>query len=285
MNDERKSGHIFCENFGRDIRLVCFGFNDFANMKSYKLWRKGEENSLHLVLKGRGTLAIGNREYRIEEKHAFCIFKNTLCKYYPDEDNPWAYVWFNFTGEQDAELIRHAGFTAENPVRPCDRFYEIESELHEKVETFENGDIRYMAVLGLLYRLVDILSESGRTSTTKQSNALVVQMKKNMETYYVDPNFNVALLYKMMYLSDGYAYRLFKREEGISPKQYLVRKRMHAAKEMLRETDSSVKEIARVCGYGDYDHFIKEFKSYNGTTPGRYRRTASRGTEGQAVAL
>ena len=63
--DKRKGCCFFTEFYGNDLAIVSFGHQDFATVQAYKFWRQGEEVSLHLVLKGKGTLTLGVNKYRI----------------------------------------------------------------------------------------------------------------------------------------------------------------------------------------------------------------------------
>ena len=44
------------------------------------------------------------------------------------------------------------------------------------------------------------------------------------------------------------------------------------SKKLLKETESSVSDIAAAVGFGDTNNFIRYFKRLVGTTPGNYRR-------------
>ena len=270
--DKRKGCCFFTEFYGNDLAIMSFGHQDFATVQAYKLWRQGEEVSLHVVLKGKGTLTLGANKYRISEKQVFCIPKNTPCKYYPDETDPWEYMWFTFKGSIDEILTERAGFSVDSPVKTFESYYAIESEVETQIATLENGYVGYLSILGLLYRIIDLLSDDpSGINTEKPHNRLVFEMKRNIETCYVDAGFNVSLLCKMLYVSDAYASRLFKRTTGETLKSYLTQTRLKAAKGLLETTDITVKEIARRAGYGNYAHFVKEFKRLTGLNAKEYR--------------
>lgn len=273
--NEKNSDCIFHENLGDDLRLVSFGYNDFSTLRAFRLFRQGKECALHLVLSGKGTLVLGEKKWRVEEKQVFVLPENTLCKYYPDETDPWAYVWFTFRGNVADKLLARAGFSIKNPVRTCTNFSSIENEIHEQITGLANGKNCYETVLGLLYKIFGLFSGTDIPSAQKPPSALVFQMKKHIETYYVDPNFNVRLLCKMLYLSDAYASRLFKRNEGVTIKHYLMQTRLNAASALLSQGNCTVKEVAKKCGYRDYSHFVKEFKRYTGMTASQYRNSAA----------
>lgn len=68
-----------------------------------------------------------------------------------------------------------------------------------------------------------------------------------------------------------YITRLFKKELGISPIQYVIKKKVERAEMLLYTTDLSVKEVAWQLGFSDDSYFIRLFRKQTGTTPQEYR--------------
>ena len=64
----------------------------------------------------------------------------------------------------------------------------------------------------------------------------------------------------------------FRTHLGISPHQWLVRRRLHAARQLLAATDQPVVEIARACGFADAAAFCRVFHRGEGTSPAAWRR-------------
>ena len=69
-----------------------------------------------------------------------------------------------------------------------------------------------------------------------------------------------------------YFIRLFKQEFGLSPIQYINRKKVERAQLLLFTTGSSVKEVAYKLGFSDHSYFIRLFRKVAGITPLEYRR-------------
>ena len=69
-----------------------------------------------------------------------------------------------------------------------------------------------------------------------------------------------------------YLIRLFKREFGTSPVQYINKKKVERAQLLLYTTDMPVKEIAYEMGFSDHSYFIRMFRKVAGITPQEYRR-------------
>ena len=69
-----------------------------------------------------------------------------------------------------------------------------------------------------------------------------------------------------------YFIRLFKQEFGLSPIQYINKKKVERAQLLLFTTDSSVKEVAYKLGFSDHSYFIRLFRKITGITPQEYRK-------------
>jgi AraC family transcriptional regulator len=61
--------------------------------------------------------------------------------------------------------------------------------------------------------------------------------------------------------------RWFRRYQGTSPYQYLLRRKMNLAAEHLVENGGLVKEVAARVGFPDPYHFSRCFKSVHGVAP------------------
>ena len=73
-------------------------------------------------------------------------------------------------------------------------------------------------------------------------------------------------------LSHYYFCALFKQSMGISPWQYVIRQRVERAKELLKNRELSISEVAFSCGFSSQSHLNKHFRSATGIAPGTYRR-------------
>ncbi len=72
-------------------------------------------------------------------------------------------------------------------------------------------------------------------------------------------------------LSSQRLARLTKRLFGLTPSQFITKSRIAAGSRLLRETDSSVAEIAHACGFSDHSAFTRAFRSASGMTPSEFR--------------
>ena len=80
--------------------------------------------------------------------------------------------------------------------------------------------------------------------------------------------------------------RVFRREVGVTPAQYVEQARVDAARRHLEDTSASVHEVARACGFGTAENLRRSFMRIIGTPPTGYRArftVRERGDPGHAT--
>lgn len=73
-------------------------------------------------------------------------------------------------------------------------------------------------------------------------------------------------------ITKPYLIRLFTGSFGISPLQYINKKKIERAQLMLVTTDKTVMDIAYKLGYSDHSYFTRLFRKMTGSTPLAYRK-------------
>jgi transcriptional regulator GlxA family with amidase domain len=74
-------------------------------------------------------------------------------------------------------------------------------------------------------------------------------------------------------VSEDYLSRVFNRELGISPWDYLNRYRIIQVKALLIHTTANIGLIARRVGFNDQAYFSRVFRKLTGVSPQAYRAT------------
>ena len=73
------------------------------------------------------------------------------------------------------------------------------------------------------------------------------------------------------FMSTSHFRRLFTERMKESPVEYLLRRKMEKAAELLCESDLPVLEISWFCGCRNHSTFFREFVSFYGCNPTEYR--------------
>jgi AraC family transcriptional regulator len=95
---------------------------------------------------------------------------------------------------------------------------------------------------------------------------------------YVSDNSATAVglpeLAALLSMGQNQLLRRLKISTGLTPHQYLMRKRIERARTMLRESDRSIAEIGFEVGFSSQSHFSERFRALVGTSPGSYRKSS-----------
>lgn len=83
---------------------------------------------------------------------------------------------------------------------------------------------------------------------------------------------SVAELAALVNLSKGHFSRAFRASTGLSPRQWIIQKRIKLAIGKLAHTSDSLAEISANCGFAEQSHFTRTFTQATGTSPGAWRR-------------
>lgn len=72
-------------------------------------------------------------------------------------------------------------------------------------------------------------------------------------------------------VSEDYLTRIFKKELGRTPWEYLIALRIRAARRLLVDSPSSLRDVAAATGFHDQAYFCRVFRRVEGRTPSAYR--------------
>lgn len=79
--------------------------------------------------------------------------------------------------------------------------------------------------------------------------------------------------------SPEYFSKLFKKETGENVKNYILRVKVDAAKDMLKTPNIPISIIASELGYSNFSHFTQMFRKHESITPSEYRKKFLKGEE------
>jgi len=103
---------------------------------------------------------------------------------------------------------------------------------------------------------------------------LPIRQLRKVEDYVRDllaEDISVEALAELVDLSPFHFSRVFKHATGMSPLQFVTRERISRAQQLIRETSSSLIEIALEVSYTSPSSFSKVFRRITGVTPTEFR--------------
>ncbi|MCA8832659.1 AraC family transcriptional regulator [Hymenobacter pini] len=115
-----------------------------------------------------------------------------------------------------------------------------------------------------------LLFHNYQQHATSHRFAAVVQYIKQHLTEQI----TVEKLAELACMSKATFFRVFKRELGLTPVEYIIQERLQEAKRLLRNPLVKVADVCFRAGFNNTAYFQKIFKQYEGVTPGMYKRQA-----------
>jgi AraC family transcriptional regulator len=89
---------------------------------------------------------------------------------------------------------------------------------------------------------------------------------------HLNDDHSIAELARECGLSSGYFSRAFRQTTGVTPHQWVIRRKVERARQLLLGNGLGLADIALVCGFVDQSHFTRVFTKLEGESPGRWRR-------------
>ena len=236
--------------------------------------RRGTEfgyPQIFYTTKGAGLLKVDGQSFRIEPGMGYFLPAS-----YPHEYEPTCEVWDNhwlIPGGYGAErMLLELGF--DRPlVYSLDstaRLERIFRDMHEALQTDSlYGNFR---ASGYLY---DFLLEYDRARKASPGsstpNLAVVKCANYLEEHYRE-QVTMKDLCALTGVSPQHLCRLFRSALNTRPMEYVAKRRIQAAKELLLSTGDPVERIAESVGFGSSVYFCKLFRRYEGMTPTQFRQ-------------
>lgn len=97
------------------------------------------------------------------------------------------------------------------------------------------------------------------------------QIQSFLDQHIYDEELSLQLIAETLILSSGYLSGLFKKEFGLSFKEYVLSKRLDQAKILMLSTDMKNYEVSEAIGLKDANYFSAMFKKHTGMSPNKYR--------------
>lgn len=136
-----------------------------------------------------------------------------------------------------------------------------------------SGIAQTLALQGGMMELIsEIIFENERTYHGKYSNYIpaVFSACDFIEDNY-DRHITLSDVAAYVNLSPGFFHTVFKTIKKETPTEFLLKTRVDHAKDMLKNSNIPLSEIALKCGFGSQGYFNYVFKKHTLKTPGNYR--------------
>lgn len=251
----------------------------FKTIYPYYTERSGLPSYLLLyTVAGTGILTYEGQKYVIKPGDCFYIdcMKHHRYEIAVSKENgnvPWEFLWIHFYGNSSDGY--YTQFHEDGiPVLKVQDTFLFERNIR-RIIAINQKKVIYAEVLtaNLIQSMLTELLIQKMTDSSEYFNIPdnISQTTAFIQAHYAE-DISLEKIAKHVNLSKYYLAREFSRYMGISINQYIINCRISRAKELLRESELPVAEIAFQVGIPHVSHFIQLFKDREGMTPLKYKK-------------
>lgn len=224
---------------------------------------------MHLVVKGSGVLKTQYSAYSLSEGDLFFTFPASA--YTLETIDDFKYLYIGFVGTRANAILEKFGIR----IRNC-----VFKDFIELKEIWENClklpiSVLDMGTEGIFLFSLSKIGERIMPVAKKGGCNTPAIIKKYVDENYADSKLNLNSLSKTLNYNSNYISYVFKKEFGVSFREYLNLLRINNACALIEKGFTSVKDISYLCGFDDPLYFSKVFKKRVGSMPSSYIRRKS----------
>lgn len=239
-----------------------------------------EEYEYHLIKRGCGSYFITDRQYEYSKNTLIIIRPNEIHRCIPVMNTYLEKASLFFppslvNGEQAGICsgdfgCRHMITLAEQEATAVEL---IINTICREIEARGEGwsDIVKLELQHFMLLVKRDLLNGERTFDCS-ANPIASRLASYIEHYYDKP-MTLYSIARDFGCTAGHLSRVFKQHTGLSPKQYIIQRRIAEAKRLLREDSNLIVDsISQRIGFEDFTVFNRNFKLVTGMTPSQYRK-------------
>lgn len=240
----------------------------FPGTPCYQLRLSSPFGCVQYVISGSGVIMCNDKIVTVCEGDTFLLPEGSNQIYYSNPDNHFERIWINYEGELASSLLKIYEIEDTFVFRKMNT-HDILEEIHTCCRKNTNPEIYKQETARLFLKLVQFLSENNKA--VSDVHPPVEQLRHYIDCH-ITQNIKLADIAKQLCYSPEHIIRVFKKQYGITPHQYIIQSKIRLAMIMLRSTDSSIEEISEKLSFSDPHHFSAQFQKHTGERPSSYRR-------------
>jgi AraC-like DNA-binding protein len=259
---------------------LVFGGREICN-PDFAVRRTGYDyHVLEYVADGAGRASLDGKTAGLMPGSIFAYAPDAACEIVTDPERPMLKYFLCLTGVEVGRRLARAGI-ALGRIRTLSTHAEVRRLFEDLIREGrhhgrQTGPLCAALLEVLLLKLAEL---TARPEPRGLASEELFQRCRALIDARLDQAGTIEEIAAEAGIAPSSVCRLFRRFQGVSPYQYLLRRKMTVAAECLVETGDPVKTVALKVGFVDPYHFSRCFKSVHGVAPNRlrtYRRPGSR---------
>lgn len=231
---------------------------------------------LFYVKNGKGIFQVGNESFEVEKNDLVIVNPNVNHTESSKDSNPLEYIVLGVEGialniTRDTEDFKSL-FSVINISNKNNLAIYFDAILQElKQENKYHTIISQNLLEVLIFNIARLKSNNIILANDNSLNKECDYIKKYIDINY-SQDISLDSLANIAHMDKYYLTRIFKKNVGTSPIDYLLEKRISVAKILLETTQNNMSTITEITGFNSQSYFNQIFKKRVGLTPTQYRK-------------
>lgn len=228
-------------------------------------------NVLGYVVEGSGTIEGENETLHVTAGDSYIFREGEIHKCYSDSKEPWVCIWVEVSGKIVEPVLDAYGLVRSMCFEGIG-IGDYIKQIHNTMAALSNEDLMMEQCCDTFIKMCQYIRRQMTVEPKKHDSMQdIVALKSYMDTH-LSERFTSEKCSQILSLSVSQTIRKFRAAYGVPPCEYVNRRRIEIAKQLLEDSAYSVQEIAEHIGFQDPYYFSKYFKKRCGKSPNEYRR-------------
>lgn len=235
----------------------------------------GSGDTLFLLLKSDAVFTLNGADTFVPKRSVFIFPQGMPQQYRCMPHQSFANDWMHFVFENDEEQrFLEKGILYAEPI-PL-QYTEYCSYCIKAIANENSSDHRYKdeSIMHYFWLMMNQISEQIRNSAHHARGSLYEMLLTVRNQIYTYPYWEWSVNWgaHQTRMSRSAFQHHYKAQFGIPFIQDLINSRLEYAKTLLLTTDMPVQDVGNQCGYQNYEHFARQFKTRCQMSPGEFRK-------------
>ncbi len=233
---------------------------------------QGELYLFEFIIKNRGFLEIESQRYNCETDSYFMIPPHVDNSYWSAPGVTQEKIFFVCRGSLVKSLLETYGLEKSYIVANARSLAKYFYNMLILAKQYGAGKDREAALI--FHKFIQAAHLIVYQDSKPPLPAMVQKLHKLLDAH-LEKKIDFSLISREIAYSQAYTVRLFKKHMGVTPHEYILRRRLETAQLLLKHSTLSIKEIAERLVFSDQYHFSNYFKKRLGLSPSQFRKQPS----------